>query len=113
MQELAPPEPKKEDPFEGMEAETAELATGVKQEPEEDAQVGQAASEDAEMADAAPEEAVESAEVEELPEEEAVHMPASQDDPGLCPSKRPQSFCACKPRAHMCVPAPWGGVIRA
>ena len=92
MQELAPPEPKQEeDPFEGAEAEAAEPAAGVKQEPEEEAEGGEAAAGDTEMADAEPKQAEEDAEVVELLEDEAVHMPASQDDPGTHPL-----FPACK-----------------
>ena len=68
MQELTPEEPKKEDPFEGAEVEAAESAAEVKAEPAEDAQAGPAADTDDDM--------------EKVPEEEVVHMPASQDDPG-------------------------------
>ncbi len=84
MQELAPPEPEREDPFEGAEAEAAEPAAVVEQEPEEETEAGEAAAGDAEMADAEPKQAEEDVDVVELLEEETVHMPASQDDPGTC-----------------------------
>lgn len=89
MQELAPPEPKQEDPFEDAEAEAPEPAAAAKEEPGKEAEGGEAAGGDAEMADAEPEQAKEDAEVIDIPEDEAVHMPASQDDPGFAlPSMR-------------------------
>ena len=100
VQELSPPEPKEEDPFEGVEAEATEPAAVVKEEPEgEETEGGEAAAEDTEMADAEPKQAEDDAEVVELLEEEAVHMPASQDDPGTCPS-----FPACKLHTQTGVP---------
>ena len=86
MQELAPEEVK-EDPFESGEAgEAAEAGPQVKAEPEEAAMTGGAAvgsGESAEADGALPEED-RHAEVE-VPQEEAVHMPATQGDPGAQP----------------------------
>ncbi len=80
MQELAPEEPREEDPFEGTEAEqAAESATAVKKDSEEEAQAG---TKDAGMAPTKPEQESEDAEMEEVPDEENVHMPATQDDLG-------------------------------
>lgn len=81
MQELAPEEPKEEDPFNGIEAEeAAESAAEVKEEPEQDLQAGM---EDADMVPAQPEQECKDAGMEEVPDEETVHMPATQDDPGV------------------------------
>ena len=80
MQELAPPEPKQEDPFEDAEAEAAEPAAAVKQEPGQETESGEAVAGDADMADE------EGAEVIDILEDEAVHMPATQDDPGFSPA---------------------------
>ena len=83
MQELAPDEVK-EDPFESGEAgEAAEASSQVKAEPEDAAMDGGGAvglGESAEAGGTLPEDD-EHAEVEE-PQEEAVQMPATQDDPG-------------------------------
>ena len=99
VQELAPQEPKKEDPFEDAEAEAAEPPAAVKQEPDEEREGGEAAARDAEMADAGPEQAEKDAEVVDIPEDEVVHMPASQDDPG---TSLPSSMHASQIHRHSC-----------
>jgi len=57
----------------------------VKAEPKEDVQAGAAADRDTEMAPAEPsQDADKNDDMEMVPEEEVVHMPVTQDDPGKC-----------------------------